>query len=154
MPEYENRRANEGIQSAISWLRHKQNLLDIHEVGSKGKKIQFSLFTNLKQTSLFLGVVQRCTRVENPGEGVPEVFCCKILSWSRLSGKITPYFGLHWIFINKCLEICLEGSYFYPQPPGVHHLFLSLHTLTNLKFRSLIWNELINSAQIKLLIFC
>jgi hypothetical protein len=30
----------------------------------------------------------RCTGVENPGEGVPDVFCQNPLEGSRLSGKI------------------------------------------------------------------
>ena len=44
----------------------------------------------------------RCTRVENLGEGVPEVLP-KFIGGSRLSGKIAPYFG-YCIFINKFFE--------------------------------------------------
>ncbi len=65
------------------------------------------------------GCVHRCTRVENPGEGVPDVFA-KIPRGSRLSGKIawvgSPYFGFYCIFINKCFEICLRGVLYLPSP--------------------------------------
>jgi len=61
----------------------------------------------------------RFTRVENPGDGVPEVFA-KIPRGSRLSGKIakgaggSPYFGFYYIFINQCFEICMRGILYLP----------------------------------------
>ncbi len=70
---------------------------------------------------------QRCTQVENPGEGVAQIFA-KIPrgGGSRLSGKIArgvTYFGFYCIFINKSYEVCLRRSYIYPPPsppPCVH----------------------------------
>ncbi len=62
----------------------------------------------------------RCARVENPGEGVPGVFAKIPVGRSRLSGKIAkggpPISGFIAFFINKCIEICLRGSYIYQFP--------------------------------------
>ncbi len=73
----------------------------------------------------------RCTQVENPGEGVPEVFA-KIPWGSRLSGKITKgqrFPALFWeVYCNliefcfyyaKCFEICL-GVLYLPSPFPSH----------------------------------
>ena len=65
--------------------------------------------------------VHKCTGVENPREGVPDVFCQNPQGGggSRLSGKIawgSPYFRFYCIFINKCFEICLRGVIYLPSP--------------------------------------
>jgi hypothetical protein len=60
----------------------------------------------------------RCTRVENPGEGLPDIFA-KFPNGSRLSEKIVRgvlYFGFYCIFIKSFLKICL-GRCCFPQPP-------------------------------------
>ena len=62
--------------------------------------------------------MQRCPRVENPGEGVPEVFA-KIPRGVKFSWG-APNFRFYCIFINKCFEICLGWGVLYllvPSPP-------------------------------------
>ncbi len=51
---------------------------------------------------------RRCTRVKNPGEGVPVVFA-KIPRWGVKAFRkncqgVSPYFGFYCIFINKFFE--------------------------------------------------
>jgi hypothetical protein len=69
------------------------------------------------------GCMHKCTLVENPGEGIPDVFCQNPKgSWGKGQGfqeKLpggSPYFGFYCIFINKCFEIYLRGYYIYPTP--------------------------------------
>ncbi len=61
----------------------------------------------------------RCTRVQNPGEGVPDVFCQNPQGGQGFQEKIAwgvPYFGFYCIFINKWFEICLRGVLHLPSP--------------------------------------
>ncbi len=74
-------------------------------------------YLNAKPCSL-LGV-HKNTQVENPGEGVAQIFASGV---SKLSGKITwgvPYFSSYCIFIKKFFENCLGGgvSLHSPSPP-------------------------------------
>ncbi len=76
--------------------------------------------------SLRLG--HRCTRVENPGEGVPDVFRRNCLGWGF------PYFGFYCVFINKRFEICLRGVLYLPSPPtppSFVHLWVRLSLWPN-----------------------
>jgi hypothetical protein len=81
------------------------------------KKISYDvIFTTLHQKLL----IQRCTRVENPGEGVAQ-FVAKIWGGGKAFGENCQggfsYFGFYCIFIFiKSFEIRLGGSYTYPPP--------------------------------------
>ncbi len=57
----------------------------------------------------------RCTQIKNSREGVPDVFD-NFLGGQGFQEKCiggSPFLGFYCIFINKCFEICLEGSYIY-----------------------------------------
>ena len=61
----------------------------------------------------------RCTRVEQPGEGVPEVFAKIPRGVQGFQEKLpggSPYFGFYCIFYCKCFEICLRGVLYLPVP--------------------------------------
>ncbi len=74
-----------------------------------------------------LNFEHRCTRVENPREGVPDVFAKIPRRGQGFQEKLpwrSPYFGFYCIFINKCFEICLRGVLYLPSPPPYVHLWL------------------------------
>jgi hypothetical protein len=62
----------------------------------------------------------RCTRVENPGEGVPDVFCQNPWGGSRLSGKIAwvgpTISGFIAYLLTSVLKFAWGGYYIYPPP--------------------------------------
>ncbi len=80
------------------------------------KKKSCIIVINIK--TVFYKLMHRCTQVENPGEGVPDVFDKICRGGSRLSVKIawggSPYFGFYCILIHKCFEKLTLP----PPPPG------------------------------------
>ena len=73
----------------------------------------------LKSSKLLFYVFQyhRCTRVKNPGEGVPDVFDKIPQGGQGLQEKLpwgwgSTYLGFYCVFINKCFEICPRGPGF------------------------------------------
>jgi hypothetical protein len=85
---------------------------------------------NIKANNLLRQFIHRCTRVENPGEVVAQIFA-KIPGGYKAFGKKcqggSPYFGFYCIFIIiKSLEILLGGFYIYPPPSSCVHLRMFL----------------------------
>ncbi len=77
----------------------------------------------------------RCTRVQNPGEGVAQIF-----AWvSRLSGhRKFPYFGFYCIFISKFFENLPGGSLLYPPSPIIYATTVYYVRLTHVKLFGII----------------
>jgi hypothetical protein len=65
--------------------------------------------------------MQRCTRVENPGEGVAQIF---VWGGSRLSGKIAKVGPLLWLLLHFYYQVFYKfacGVLFHPPSPFPPH---------------------------------
>jgi hypothetical protein len=73
--------------------------------------------------------IHRCTRVENPGEGVRNVFAKIPRRGQGFQEKLlggSTYFAFYCIFINKFFENLPGGCCFIPPPPPLPPLCASM----------------------------
>jgi hypothetical protein len=110
-------------------ISHLLKHIGVRQDYNKGKCCLHLLW---RLTVIFL--FHRCTRFENSGDWVAQVFFPKSLVGSKgFLGKTAkrevPYFGFYYIFLNKSFKICLGGSIFTPLIPLCASMFYLLFIL-------------------------